>query len=95
VKFTLTEPTQLNGKEYTEIVCDIEKLKAKDLKEILAAFRQLYRGEVIAVPNMDDRYLIMVAAASARMNPADFDELWAQDYVAITTNVRNFLLEKV
>jgi hypothetical protein len=96
VKYILSKPTQLNGKEYTEIDMDIESLIGDDICELEAGFRTLYRGDGASmIPDMDSRYLVMVAGRCAKINPKDLGQLGAQDFKALCTNVRNFLLERV
>lgn len=87
----LTKPTQLNGKEYSVIEMDLESLKGKDLIEMEGAFRVLYKGEYIPVPDMDSRYLAIIAGRCSHINPKDLEELDAPDFKSVCTEVRNFL----
>jgi Phage tail assembly chaperone proteins, E, or 41 or 14 len=90
----LIKPTQLNGKEYEELNLDgLDLLRGKDLRECKDAFAQLYRGEIIPILNIDDRYLMLVTSAVVKINPKDLENLWAPDYEEVCTTVRNFLMK--
>lgn len=89
----LTEPTQINGSELTEINLEIEKLKGRELLELDSGFKKYNRGEYIPVPYLDLRFQTFVAGRVCGINPEDLGELSAPDLIEVCTAVQNFLLK--
>jgi hypothetical protein len=89
----LTESTQINGSEYTELDLAIEKLKGKELIELDSGFKKYNRGEYIPVPYLDLRFQVFVAGRVTGINPEDLGELLAPDLIEVCTAVQNFLLK--
>lgn len=88
----LSKPTQINGAELTEINLDLESLKGRDLMELESGFRKFHRGEVIISLPLDSRFQLWVAGRISGINYEDLGDLYAPDYISITTEVQNFLL---
>jgi hypothetical protein len=88
----LTKPTQINGSEITEVNLDLETLRGRDLMELENGFRKFYRGEFIPALNLDSRFQVWVAGRVSGINHEDLGELYAPDFVAICSEVQNFLL---
>lgn len=88
----LSKPTQINGSEITELNLDLESLRGKDLMELENSFRKYYRGEFVPAINIDSRYHMFVAGRASGINPEDLGELYAPDFVAVCSEVQNFLL---
>jgi hypothetical protein len=89
----LTEPTQINGTEYSELDLAIERLKGKELMELDSGFKKYNRGEYIPVPYLDLRFQTFVAGRVTGINPEDLGELLAPDLIEVCTAVQNFLLK--
>jgi hypothetical protein len=88
----LSQPTQINGSQLTEIDLQLEVLKGKDLLELDAGFKKYVR-EYIPVPYLDLRFQTFVAGRVCGINPEDLGEVSAPDLVEICTAVQNFLLK--
>jgi Phage tail assembly chaperone proteins, E, or 41 or 14 len=88
----LSAPTKINGSEISEINLDLESLRGKDLMALERTFHALYRGEFVPAFSMESRYLMLVAGQASGINPEDLGELKGPDFVALRTEVQNFLL---
>jgi Phage tail assembly chaperone proteins, E, or 41 or 14 len=88
----LTRPTKINGSEITELNLDLENLRGKDLMELESGFRKFHRGEFVTAINLDSRFQLWVAGRVSGINYEDLQDLYAPDYVNVTTEVQSFLL---
>jgi Phage tail assembly chaperone proteins, E, or 41 or 14 len=87
----LSKPTKINGSELSEIKLDFESLKGRDLIEVEQTFRTLHRGFFPSL-NFESRYQALVASRVCGINAQDLEELAAPDWVALCSEVQNFLL---
>jgi hypothetical protein len=92
VTIKLSTPTQLNGKEYTEITMDFKGFKGKHVIELESAFRSMYK-EYTPIPDVDVRYLAIVAGYASKINAKDLEELDAPDFKEVCSAVRNFIIK--
>jgi hypothetical protein len=88
----LSQPTQVNGSELTEINLELEKLKGKELLELIAGYKRYNRGDYIPVPYLEPGFQCFVAGRACGINPEDLGELSAPDLVEVCSAVQNFLL---
>jgi hypothetical protein len=89
----LSEPTQINGTQVTEIDLKLEKLKGKELLELSSGFKKYRRGEFMPVVELEREFQAFVAGHVSGYNPEDLAELLAPDYIDLCTTVQNFLLK--
>lgn len=87
--YTLKTPINFEGEEVTEILIDLEPLKAKDLKKAEAIFRA--SGEQAPLMELSKTYNIIIAHLASGQPLEFFDELSARDYQQIHMKVANFL----
>lgn len=90
VKFK--KPQKLNGSEIEDLELDFSPIKGRDIKEIARAFSQLYK-DYVPILTVDLRFQELVAARAAKLNPADLDQLDADEYMEVLGAARNFLLK--
>lgn len=90
-KIIFSKPFTYEGKEYTELILDLNSLKGKDLMNATKEMRAL--GDVSPVPELSKAYLAVVAAKAAKA-PVDLIlELPGKEFSKVTLVVQNFLFE--
>lgn len=90
MKFTFQKPYTFEGKEYTEIDCNLEGITGKDVS--IAKREWAQQGNYSAIVTIDIDFCAYVAARSANL-PYEFVEgLPAKEYCRLAQMVSNFLL---
>ncbi|MDT8901829.1 phage tail assembly protein [Anaeroselena agilis] len=88
--YKLQKPHTAEGKEYTELNLDLEKLSGRDLVNAAREARLL--GDASQVPETSHTYLAVVAAKAASVNVDVILSLPAKDFTAVKSLVQDFLL---
>lgn len=88
----LSSPIDWEGKHYTELTFDWTKLKGKDGRDIENELSRM--GIIVFVPAATIEYIVRAAARACTVNigPDIFDALSWNDYNAIRSAARNFLM---
>lgn len=90
MKFVFSKPYTFEGKEFTEIDCDLDALTGKDVS---AAKREWSRqGNFSAVISTDIDFCAYLAAKAAKQPMEFVERLPARDYCRLAQEVSNFLL---
>lgn len=91
-KYTLKKPVEYNGKLYSEIECDFDKLTGEDALNIEDELLTI--GKAAIVPAFSGEYMIRMAAkASTEPIGSDFFKMLSiYDYNMIRNAARSFLL---
>ena len=84
----LTEPWQ----GVMSITLNFTDIDGNEIKALSAAFTELYK-DVVPLLQLDFRFLELVAARAAHVNPRDLGTMWGADYMEVLTAARNFLLK--
>ncbi len=89
----LQKPVTYNGKEYTELSFDFDKLTGLDGLAIEDELNRL--GKALIVPALSGEYLIRMAAkaCTVKIGADIFNVLSLKDYNRIRTAARSFLLQ--
>lgn len=92
MKVELQEKVEFQGKEYTELVLELERLRGKELiqADMIAKKISLTPSPV---PVLSMPYHAAVAAVAANVPEGVILELKAADFSEVTTIVQNFLLD--
>lgn len=90
---TFKRPVEYNGKKYTEITFDFEKLTGKDALEIENELTA--QGKPLVIPAFSGDYLTRMAAkaADSPIGYDFFDIVSLRDFNAIRSAARSFLLQ--
>ena len=92
-KLTLKKPVTWEGKEYTELPYDMDKLTGED---IMAAENKIAADGVLSpVPMITAQYQAAVFAIAAGVDYDMLRKLCASDFVAMTQKVKVFLNDSV
>jgi phage FluMu protein gp41 len=91
MKIKLSKACTFEGKEYTELDIDFDKLTGKDLVSASKEARLL--GDASSVQELSPIYLAVVGAKSAGVSVDMVLSLPARDFTAVKTAAQNFLLE--
>ena len=83
------KPVTFEGKEYTGLDLDLERLTGKDLINIEAEMTA--RGVTAIMPEISKGYQMLVAARAAKVPVELIEELPIKEASAITMKVVNFL----
>ncbi len=89
----LKEPVTYNGKEYTELTFDFDKLTGRDGLAIEEELSHL--GKSVVAPVFSVEYLMRMAAKACTVTiGADlFDKLTLRDFNRLRNKARDFLLQ--
>lgn len=90
-KVILSKPFSFEGKEYTELVLDLDSLTGNDM--INAAKESRVIGDTSAVPEMSKTYLVVLAARAAKVPVDMLLALPGKDFSKVTIRVQDFLFE--
>jgi hypothetical protein len=88
--YDFVTPFEFEGKQYTGLDFDLDKLKGSDI----AAVKKQYAGagNFAAIPTADSEFCAMILARVTKQPLEFFQELPAKDYCALTQRVSNFFL---
>lgn len=94
VKFELMKPVMFEGEEVSVLELNVEDLSYKDLRRAEREAQAMCgKKEMLGMVKVfDDRYLGCVAAIAAKVKPDLIFAFKAPDFIALTTHMRNFLL---
>ena len=87
--YTLKDPIEFEGKTVSELLLDLESLKAADIDKA----EQIFNSKKYSAPIMElsKKYNIIVAHLSCDQPLEFFDQLSARDYQKVFMKVMGFL----
>lgn len=83
-------PYEFEGKKYEELEADLTQLKGRDLADAKRAYTKA--GNFAVLPVTDADYCVEIISRLTKLPREFFDDMPARDYLAITTEVSNFLM---
>lgn len=90
-KIKLAKPIKIDGKEVKEIEYDLEAVTVQEYKNIIQ--RMAKQGIVVAAAELDPNFQQEYFAKAAQLPATELNRLHIRDFMKITGEVRNFLLE--
>ena len=90
--YELSKPYEWGGEQITKVEMDLESLDAETYEQLVSSYRTLFKNDRNPVPDLDTRFMRMIAEHASGLPATFFKKLSAKDYRGITAVVQNFLL---
>ena len=93
IKIEFEKPFDYEGEKLAGIDLNTEDIKGRDIKYLVKQYKRDTKSkERDIIKELDDEFLLLVAAKMSGRQVEFFDELPAGEYMKVVTEVKNFLL---
>lgn len=90
ITHTFKKPVKFEGKEYKEIILDLEGLTGQDVQDV--SNEMLAKGISLGLAEVNKSFLSAMASRAANVPVEFMNSLPAREFSSITVQVQNFLL---